>query len=110
MGLDADKEHDVERVEGLVSGVGVSLELDGRHFLEVLWSFWIKVMVGGDQGKVLREITVVHVNTVFEHEFCGLGAVEFVKGGEVPVLFFDVMEEIFKFFSSKFFAQLFGAK
>jgi hypothetical protein len=110
VGLDTDIVHDIERVEGLVSGVGVLLEHDDRHAFEVFGFLGIKVMAGDDHGEVLREITEVDLNTVLEHVFGGLGAVDFVKGGEVPILDLDVVQDVFKLGGSKLFAQLFGAK
>ena len=110
VGLDARKEHDVERVDRLVAGVDVSLEHDRRDSLKVLGFPWIKVMAGGDVGEVLREKTVPHLNGVLEHELGGLGAEDYVKGSEAPILLLDVVKNFFKLLSSKLFVECFGAK
>lgn len=110
VGLDARKEHDVQGVDRLVPGVDVSSEHDHRDTIEVLGILRIEVMAGDDGWEVLRETAVLHNNTVLEHEFGGLGAEDFVKGSEIPILLLDVVNNVFKLLSSKLFVQFFGAK
>jgi len=110
VGLDARKEHDVQGVDRLVPGVDVSSEHDHRDTIEVLGILRIEVMAGDDGWEVLRETAVLHNNTVLEHEFGGLGAEDFVKGSEIPILLLDVLNNVFKLLSSKLFVQFFGAK
>ena len=110
MGLVAREVHDVQRVDDLVAGVDVSLKHDCTLVEELLWVFWVQVMVGGDVGEGVREKTEPYQNVVHEQELGGFGAEDFVKGGEGPILVLDVMDRLFKLGSSIFFAELFGAK
>ena len=114
MGLVAREVHDVQRVDDLVAGVDVSLKHDCTLVEELLWVFWVQVMVGGDVGEGVREKTEPYQNVVHEQELGGLGgqvgAEFFVKGGEGPILALDVIDRSFKLGSSIFFAELFGAK
>ncbi len=110
MGLGACNVHDVQSVDRLVAGVDVSLKHDHILSKEYLWSFWIQVMFGGDVGEAVGENTTLRQNVVFEQEFGGLGAEDFIKGGEFPVPVFDVKDSLFKLRCSIFFVELSGAK
>ncbi len=103
MGFDAHKVHDFEGVDRFVSSVVVSLEHDDMFSIKVLGFLWIKMMAGGDMWEVLRENTSVYFNTVFEHEFCRVGAMDFVKSSQGPIFLFDVVDCFFKLLTSKLF-------
>jgi hypothetical protein len=64
VGLVAREVHDVQRVDHLVAGVDVSLKHDHALVEELLWVFWVQMMVGGDVKEVCVENSEPHQNVV----------------------------------------------